>query len=121
MQWARHVLDRVLLGMSPAVLGLVLLCGVVGGAVGASYLFALHVLQNWLWPTQWSGLVGFAVLGGIGLAVGLLTRLLGSPGGVELLVDNIHVSGGAPDTRTLRSLIPVSLLCISSGGGAGPE
>jgi H+/Cl- antiporter ClcA len=119
---ARRVLDRVLLGMTPTVLGLVLLCGIVGGAVGAGYLFALHVLQNWLWPTEWSSrLVGFAILGGVGLAVGLLTRLLGSPGDVELLVDNIHVSGGAPDTRTLRSLIPVSLLCISSGGGAGPE
>jgi hypothetical protein len=49
--WARRVLDRVLLGMTPTVLGLVLLCGIVGGAVGAGYLFALHVLQNWLWPT----------------------------------------------------------------------
>jgi H+/Cl- antiporter ClcA len=107
--------------MTPALLALVLVCGLVGGTVGAGYLLALHILQHWLWPTEWSGVVGFAVLGGVGLGVGVLTRVLGSPGDVELLVDNIHVAGGAPDTRTLRSLIPVSLLCIASGGGAGPE
>jgi H+/Cl- antiporter ClcA len=36
-------------------------------------------------------------------------------------VDNIHISGGPEGLRSLRSLIPVSLLGISAGGGIGPE
>jgi H+/Cl- antiporter ClcA len=51
----------------------------------------------------------------------VIGRLLGSPGDVELLVDNIHVSGTAPAVRTLRSLVPMSLLTIAAGGAAGPE
>jgi H+/Cl- antiporter ClcA len=58
---------------------------------------------------------------GVGVAVGVLTRLLGNPGDVELLVNNIHVLGGPEDVRDLRSLIPVSLLCIAAGGAMGPE
>ena len=50
-----------------------------------------------------------------------MTRFVGSPGDVELMVDNIHVSGSATGVRTLRSLIPISWLCIASGGGMGPE
>jgi H+/Cl- antiporter ClcA len=61
------------------------------------------------------------VLVAVGLAVGLLTKFLGNPGDVELLVNNIHVLGGQKDQRELRSLIPVSLLCIAAGGGMGPE
>jgi H+/Cl- antiporter ClcA len=51
----------------------------------------------------------------------VLTRVLGPSGNVELLVDNIHVLGGADDTRRLRSLIPTSLLCVGAGGAMGPE
>jgi H+/Cl- antiporter ClcA len=40
---------------------------------------------------------------------------------VELLVDNIHVMGGTDDMRSLRSLVPVSLLCVGAGGALGPE
>jgi H+/Cl- antiporter ClcA len=47
--------------------------------------------------------------------------VLGNPGDVELLVNNIHVLGGPQDVRDLRSLIPVSLLCIAAGGAMGPE
>lgn len=112
---------REMLGVSPSLLGLTLLVGVLGGVVGAAYLLALHLLQHVLWPTHWHGATGFAVLGGVGIAVALLTRLLGSPGDVELLVDNIHVSGGPSSVRTLRSLVPASLLTIAAGGGAGPE
>src|SRR5689334_22502779 len=85
---------RTSLGISPAILGLSFAVGVLGGVVGAGYLLALHLLQHVLWPSHWEGAIGFLVLGGVGAAVSLLTRLLGTPGDVELLVDNIHVSGG---------------------------
>jgi H+/Cl- antiporter ClcA len=113
--------DGIFLGMEPRVVGLVVVVGLASGIVGALYLLVLHILQNVLWPTEWSGVVGFAILGGVGLFAGLVTRFAGTPGDVELMVDNIHVSGSASGVRMLRSLIPISWLCISSGGGMGPE
>src|SRR5215468_5806795 len=104
------------MGLEPRVVGLVLLVGVICGLVGALYLLALHLLQHVLWPTEWSGAVGFLILGGVGVFAGLVTRFVGTPGDVELMVDNIHVSGSATGVRMLRSLIPISWLCISSGG-----
>jgi H+/Cl- antiporter ClcA len=117
----RFWVDRLFLGLEVRVIGLVLLTGVVCGLVGALYLLVLHILQHVLWPTEWSGPIGFAVLGGVGIAVALIVRFVGSPGDVELMVDNIHVSGTATGIRTLRSLIPTSWLCIASGGAMGPE
>jgi H+/Cl- antiporter ClcA len=117
----RDAFDEYLLGIEPRVVGLVLVVGVLCGIVGALYLLALHLLQHVLWPTEWEGAVGFAILGGVGLAIAILVKVLGSSGDVELMVDNIHVSGTSTAVRMLRSLIPTSLLCIASGGGMGPE
>jgi H+/Cl- antiporter ClcA len=89
--------------------------------IGAAFVASVHVLQRGLWPTEWGLVSHLFILVGVGLAVGLLTAWLGNPGDVELLVNNIHVLGGPDDIRDLRSLIPVSLLCISSGGPVGPE
>jgi H+/Cl- antiporter ClcA len=103
------------------LLALVVTVGIVGGLVGAAYVSLLKLLQRGLWPTHWSTSAHLAILLAVGLAVGLITRVLGTPGDVELLVNNIHVLGGQEDIHDLRSLIPVSLLCIASGGGMGPE
>ncbi len=115
------MINGLFLGMEPRVVGLVLVVGFASGVVGAVYLLVLHLLQHALWPTEWSGAIGFAILGGVGLTVGLVTRFVGTPGDVELMVDNIHVSGSATSVRMLRSLLPISWLCIASGGGMGPE
>jgi H+/Cl- antiporter ClcA len=117
----RAAIDEYVMGLEPRVVGLVLLVGVICGLVGALFLLALHLLQHVLWPTEWSGAVGFAILGGVGIVVALIVKVVGTPGDVELMVDNIHVSGTATGVRMLRSLIPASLLCIASGGGMGPE
>ena len=87
-------------------MGLVLVVGIACGLVGALYLLALHLLQHLMWPTEWEGAIGFAILGGVGLAVALIVRFVGTSGDVELMVDNIHVSGTATGVRMLRSLIP---------------
>src|SRR5690242_16569077 len=108
-------------GISPGLFGATLVVGLIGGGIGALYLLAVHTLQRWLWPTHWSGVVGFAVLGGTGLVVALMIKFLGTPGDVELLVDNIHVSGGPSNIRTLRTLVAASILTVSAGGAAGPE
>jgi H+/Cl- antiporter ClcA len=101
--------------------GLVIVAGLVGGGTGACYLGLLHLLQRALWPTHSSLVAHGIILVIVGVAVAVLTRVLGSPGDVELLVDNIHVAGGAEDLRQLPSLLPVSLLCIAAGGALGPE
>ena len=116
-----RIVDGLFVGMEPRVAGLVVVVGVVSGLVGALFLLVLHLLQHVLWPTEWSGPIGFAILGGVGLFAALVTRFVGSPGDVELMVDNIHVSGSASGLRELRSLIPISWLCIASGGAMGPE
>jgi H+/Cl- antiporter ClcA len=100
---------------------LVVAVGVGGGLIGAGYVAMLHLLQRELWPTHREAWPQLVVLVAVGAAVGLLTHLLGNPGDVELLVNNIHVLGGPEHQRELRSLIPVSLLCISAGGAMGPE
>jgi H+/Cl- antiporter ClcA len=103
------------------LLSAVVATGLLGGLVGAAYLGALEVVGHVLGPTHRSPGVHLGILVAVGVAVALLTRWLGNPADVELLVDNIHVQGGAAGARSLRSLIPVSLLCVGAGGALGPE
>lgn len=95
--------------------------GVIGGGVGALYVEALHVATALLGPARWARGSHLLVLAVVGAAIGLLTLLLGNPGDVELLVDNIHVRGSSSGMRELVSLIPVSLLGIGAGSAIGPE
>ncbi|MEX0775330.1 MAG: chloride channel protein [Phycisphaeraceae bacterium] len=95
--------------------------GVAGGLAGLAYLSALQLAEHWLGPQRWAMWPHLAVMAVVGLLVGLLTRYVGNPGDVELLVNNIHVLGGQRNLRELRSLVPVSLLCIGAGGAMGPE
>jgi H+/Cl- antiporter ClcA len=99
----------------------VVVVGALGGVAGAAYLWALRGLQALLWPEHHSALTSLLLLTATGLVIGILTRWLGNPGDVELLVNNIHVIGRPEEPRSLRSLIPVSLLGIAVGGAAGPE
>src|SRR4051794_9550117 len=109
------------LGPRRRLMTLVLVVGIGGGLIGAAYVGTLHLLQDGLWPTHWSTATHLPIMIAVGIVVGVLTKILGNPGDVELLVNNIHVLGGNEDVRDLRSLIPVSLLCIAAGGGMGPE
>lgn len=95
--------------------------GLGGAVVGGLFVAVLHLFERGLWPTHWSNWAHLPILIGVGIAVTLLIKVLGSPGDVELLVNSIHVNGGPEDISDLKSLIPVSLLCIASGAGMGPE
>lgn len=99
----------------------VVITGLLGGLVGAAYLGTLKLADRLLGPDQWTLTVHLGILAAVGILVAGLTRWLGHPADVELLVDNIHVLGGAEEVKSLRSLIPVSLLCIGAGGALGPE
>jgi H+/Cl- antiporter ClcA len=99
---------------------LVLAVGVAGGLAGAAYVTVMKAAASLLGPDAWSRPTHLLILAAAGGGIALLTKLLGNPGDVELLVNNIHV-GGRSDLRELRSLIPVSLLGIAAGSAIGPE
>jgi H+/Cl- antiporter ClcA len=103
------------------LLAMVAAVGVGSGLIGAAFIGSLHLLQRALAPGHWATFPHLLILIGVGAAVATLIRVLGNPGDVELLVNNIHVMGGPDDVGDLRSLIPVALLCISAGGALGPE
>ena len=100
---------------------LVVVSGLAGGIVGSAYLALLTALQHLLFPEHWTQIGHVGVMAVVGVAVAAIVRWVGKPGDVEILVDNIHVAGGDDDVRSLRSLIPISLLCVGSGGPLGPE
>lgn len=104
-------------GLGPAVI----LVGIIGGLVGAAYIAVLHLMTELIGPKHHSELTTLFIFIVVGAVVALITKVGGETGDVELLVGNIHVLGGAEDVKSLRSLIPASLLCISSGAGMGPE
>ena len=108
---------RIRSGLGPAVVAV----GVGGGLIGAAYVGSLHLLQRAVGPGHHSPVVQLFLLVAVGAAVAVITRVGGDTGNVELLVDNIHVLGGAEDVRRLRPLIPASLLCVAVGGAMGPE
>src|ERR1043166_5672864 len=93
---------------------LALVVGLAGGVAGVAYIKVLKGTTNLLGPQTWSRPAHLAVLAATGVAIAGLTRLLGNPGDVELLVDNIHV-GERANLRALRPLIPVSLIGIGIG------
>lgn len=106
---------------SSRLLTLVVVTGLFGGVVGALYLEVLWLMTDRLGPDGSTDVQHLGVLVAVGVLIGLLVRYVGAPPDVELLVDNIHVSGGNEEMRGLRSLIPVSLLSIAAGGTLGPE
>lgn len=103
------------------LLSQVVITGLIGGLIGAAYLGILKLATHLLGPGRTSLTVHLVVMVSVGLVVAGLTKWLGHPADVELLVDNIHVLGGAEEIKGLRSLIPVSILCIAAGGALGPE
>jgi len=112
---------RAVVTIRAGLTGAVVVVGVIGGIVGAAYVALLNLLSDVLGPDHHGPLVQLALLTAVGVAVATITRFAGETGDVELMVDNIHVLGGAEDVRRLRPLIPASLLCVSVGAGMGPE
>ena len=95
--------------------------GIAAGLAGAAYVELLRLVTKVLGPEHFARWTHLLVLGAVGISIAILVHLLGSPGDVELLVDNIHVGGRPADLRALRTLIPVSLLGIAAGSAIGPE
>lgn len=113
--------SRAVVHIRSGLTGAVVAVGILGGIVGAAYVGLLHLLSDLLGPEDHSSLVQLAILVAVGIAVAVITTVGGETGDVELMVDNIHVLGGAEDVKRLRPLVPASLLCVSAGAGMGPE
>ncbi|MHB1157895.1 MAG: chloride channel protein, partial [Phycisphaerales bacterium] len=120
-RWFNRLWSAQALGDIARLFTPIMLVGGLSALTGMAYLGLMHLLQDGLGLERWQGWPRVRMMAGIGLIVGWLIRWLGSPGDVELLVDNIHVLGGRKQYKELRSLIPVSLLCIGAGGAMGPE
>ncbi|MCB9896446.1 MAG: chloride channel protein [Planctomycetes bacterium] len=96
--------------------------GAVGGLLGFLYLALLHGAEHVLGPHGHDPWLHVVLMVAVGWTIGRLVERLGSPGDIELLMDNVHLLGKErARVRQLVSLLPISLLCIASGGGAGPE
>jgi H+/Cl- antiporter ClcA len=103
------------------LLGASLLAGTAGGLTSLAYLGALSAAKLVLWPGRTPGPAHWILLIMVGAVISILLSLLGDPGSTGDLVKSIHDSGGPSTLRSLRSLVPVSLLGIAVGGGLGPE
>lgn len=56
-----------------------------------------------------------------GLSAGLIIHFIGTPGEINLIVNNIRFNKGKLDPKNNASTILSSLLCVASGGSLGPE
>ncbi len=99
----------------------VILVGLGCGLIGAAFIFLLKLFEALLGPAHHSPWLQAGILVGVGLLVTLGVKLLGPTGNIEILVDNIHVDGGAQTIRETRAMVPISILCVAAGGGMGPE
>lgn len=93
--------------------------GVVGGVIAGSYWIVLESMMHFL--AQFQGLIIIPLMAVAGLLAGLIIHYLGDPGEMDLIVNNIRFKGGKLEPKNNPAMILSSLLCIASGGSAGPE
>lgn len=99
----------------------IILVSTLGSFIGFIFITSMYTLEGLLGPGLHGNFVHIIVMVSVGITIVFIKKWLGDPGDINLLVDNIHVSGGRANIREIRSLIPISLLCIASGGAMGPE
>jgi len=93
--------------------------GVIGGVIAGSYWIVLEHFLHFL--SQFQGLIIIPLMATAGLLAGLIIHKLGDPGEMDLIVNNIRFKGGKLEPKNNPAMILSSLLCIASGGSAGPE
>lgn len=93
--------------------------GLVGGIIAGLYWIGLEFLTHTLaWFGGWKVIPVMAICG---FLAGLIIHLIGDPGEINLIVNNIRFNKGKLDPKNNPSMILSSLLCIASGGSLGPE
>ncbi|WP_093113040.1 chloride channel protein [Salinimicrobium catena] len=116
------ILDRPL-KFNPLVLNrtffLWALLGVIGGVISGLYWIVLELLTHGLaFFEGWQVIPTMAIAG---FLAGLIIHLIGDPGEINLIVNNIRFNKGILDPKNNLSMILSSLLCVASGGSLGPE
>ncbi len=96
-----------------------LVLGALGGFFAGIYWNVLSFITRLLGGAGGVWMVIFMTLAG--LLAGLVIHYLGEPGEISLVVDNIRFNNGQLDAKRNPSMVLSSLLCIGSGGSAGPE
>lgn len=114
-------LARVGAALRRRMLPWLVVVGFLGGLLGIAFVGCVSALGSVVGPGVHPDGVQIVVLTLVGLGVGVAGYRWGSTGGVDLLVDNIHVLGGARERRGLVTVIPSAIVGIAAGGALGPE
>lgn len=95
------------------------LLGILGGIISGIYWIVLEFLTHGLaFFDGWEVIPTMAIAG---LLAGLIIHLIGDPGEIHLIVNNIRFNKGKLDPKNNPSMVLSSLLCVASGGSLGPE
>lgn len=95
------------------------LLGVVGGIISGVYWIALEMVMHGLaFFEGWQVIPTMALAG---FLAGLIIHLIGDPGEIQLIVNNIRFNKGKLDPKNNLSMVLSSLLCVGAGGSLGPE
>jgi len=95
------------------------LVGLLGGLIAGIYWIVLEFLTHQL--AFFSGWQVIPVMAISGLLAGLIIHVIGDPGEIDLIVNNIRFNKGKLEPRNNPSMVLSSLLCVASGGSLGPE
>ncbi|MGV0025990.1 chloride channel protein [Phormidesmis priestleyi] len=118
IRWVSRLLAR-----NPLTLSRWVFCwaaiGIGSGLFAGLYWNVLELLTHFL--RSFHGISLLIVMPLAGLLIGLIIHVLGNPGEISLIVDNIHSRGGRIDMHENPSMVLASLVSISSGGSLGPE
>jgi len=90
------------------------LIGLIGGAIAGIYWIVLEFLTHKI--SIFEGWEVIPVMAICGLLAGLVIHLIGDPGEIHLIVNNIRFNKGKLDPKNNPSMIISSLLCVESEG-----
>lgn len=93
--------------------------GIIGGVISGAYWLVLELLTHSL--AFFQGWLVIPTMALSGLLAGLIIHLIGDPGEIHLIVNNIRFNKGKLDPKNNPSMILSSLICVASGGSLGPE
>ncbi len=95
------------------------LLGLFGGVIAGVYWIVLEFLTHKIaFFEGWQVIPAMAICG---LLAGVIIHVIGDPGEIQLIVNNIRFNKGKLDPKNNPSMILSSLLCVASGGSLGPE
>ncbi|MDB5258312.1 MAG: chloride channel protein [Chitinophagaceae bacterium] len=93
--------------------------GIIGGITAGIYWIVLEFLTHEF--AIFTGWMVVPLMALSGLLAGIIIHVIGDPGEIHLIVNNIRFKNGKLEPKNNPSMILSSLLCVSSGGSLGPE